>query len=141
MKVTDILLVQSGLPVPLPLHHSPVSAGFPSPADDFIEDRIDLNDLLIENKPATYLVRVTGDSMKDAGIFAGDLLVVDASKTPTHNHIVIASVDGEFLVKRFWIVGNATYLKADNDAYPLRPIDHDDSCSIFGVVTGVVRKI
>lgn len=79
--------------------------------------------------------------MKDAGIFPDDLLVVDASKTPIHNHIVIASVDGEFLVKRFWITNNETFLKADNDAYPPRPILNDDSCSIFGVVTGVVRKM
>jgi DNA polymerase V len=141
MRITDIFPYQKLSSQTLPLFHSPISAGFPSPADDFIEDSIDLNDLLIQNSPATYIVRVSGDSMKEVGIFPDDLLIVDASKTPMHNHIVIASVDGEFLVKRFWIDGETKYLKAENGAYPMRKIINDDTCSIFGVVTGVVRKI
>lgn len=126
---------------PLPLYSSKISAGFPSPADDYIEDTIDLNDLLIKNKPATYLVRVSGSSMIEAAICDGDILVVDASRKPIHNNIVVASVDGEFLVKRLWIEAGTTYLRAANTDFSPIKINPDDDFSILGVVTGVVREI
>ncbi len=125
----------------LPLYSSKISAGFPSPADDYIEDTIDLNDLLIKNKPATYLVRVTGNSMIEAAICDGDILVVDASKKARHANIVVASVDGEFLVKRLWIDKGTTYLKADNADFAPIKIDPTDELAILGVVTGVVREV
>jgi DNA polymerase V len=114
---------------------------FPSPADDFIEDTIDLNDLLIHNRPATYLVRVSGTSMQDAAICNGDLLVVDASLRPSHNKIVVAAVDGEFLVKRFFQDKGETWLKAENSEYAPIKINPEDDFTILGVVTGVIRQV
>lgn len=125
----------------LPMLLSRLSAGFPSPADDYIEEKIDLNKLLVKNKPATYLVRVSGDSMIGAAICDGDILIVDASLRPRHNQIVVACVDGEFLVKRWCKEKNGTFLKSENPVYaPLR-INPEDDFSIFGLVTGVVRQV
>jgi DNA polymerase V len=125
----------------LPLYGSKLSAGFPSPADDFVEDTLDLNELLITNPPATYLVRVTGDSMKGIGICEGDILVVDASLKPVHNKIVVASVEGEFLVKRFCVEKGRVFLKAENENFKPIAFDPEDDLSVLGVVTGVVRQV
>lgn len=125
----------------LPLYGSKISAGFPSPADDYVEEVLDLNTLLIKNKTATYLVRVQGDSMKEAGIFEGDILVVDASLKPAHNKIVVAGIEGEFLVKRFCTEKGEIILKAENPHYPPIKIKNTDELSVFGVVVGVVRKM
>lgn len=125
----------------LPMLLSRLSAGFPSPADDYVEEKIDLNKLLVKNKPATYLVRVTGDSMIGAAICDGDILVVDASLRPRQNQIVVACLDGEFLVKRWCTEKNGTYLKSENPSYAPRYIHPDDDFSIFGLVTGVVRQV
>lgn len=124
-----------------PLFSSKVSAGFPSPADDFIEANIDLNKLLVHNAPATYLVRVQGDSMADASISDGDILVVNASLRPQSGDIVVAAVDGEFLVKRYSVQKNKTYLVAENKNFKPLLINPDDDFTIFGVVTGLVREI
>ncbi|MDA0859295.1 MAG: translesion error-prone DNA polymerase V autoproteolytic subunit, partial [Verrucomicrobia bacterium] len=85
----------------LPLFSARVQAGFPSPADDHLERSIDLNEELIRNPAATFFVRVKGESMQDAGIASGDILVVDRSLAPTDRKIVVAMIDGEFTVKRF----------------------------------------
>lgn len=124
-----------------PLSASRVSAGFPSPADDQIEEHIDLNELLITNKPATYMIRVSGDSMRGAGILEGDILIVDASKKPRSGQIVVASVDGDFLVKRLILEKSKTILKAENPSFVSLEIKPDNEFSIFGVVTGVVRQM
>ncbi|MFP0511782.1 translesion error-prone DNA polymerase V autoproteolytic subunit, partial [Klebsiella variicola] len=84
----------------IPLYSDLVQCGFPSPAQDYVEQRIDLNELLVNHPSATYFVKAAGDSMKDAGIGEGDLLVVDSSRTAVHGDIVIAAVDGEFTVKK-----------------------------------------
>jgi DNA polymerase V len=126
---------------PLPLYLSKISAGFPSPADDFVEDTIDINEYLISNRPATYLVRVTGDSMEGAAICEGDILVVDASLKPTDQKIVVASVEGEFTVKRFCIEKEGIFLKAENPEYAPIKIASTDEFSILGVVVGMIRKI
>lgn len=123
----------------LPLALSKVPAGFPSPADDYLEDKISFDELLIKNKPATYLMRVSGDSMTGAGIFTNDLLVVDRSLKPIHNKLVVACVEGEYTLKRFCIVGLKVILKAENKNYPDIAINEDGEFSIFGVVTAIVR--
>lgn len=125
----------------IPLYASPVSAGFPAPADDEVTEAIDLNTFLIHNKPATYLVRVQGTSLEGIGILDGDLLVVDASLSPSSGQIVVASVNGEFLVKRFVKENGSAYLKAENPAYPPLKVTDDMEGGIMGVVTGVVRKM
>ena len=105
----------------IPLYSHSISAGFPSPADDYIEDRLDLNELLISNKPATFFLRVKGDSMINAGIHHGDIIVVDRSLQPVHRAIVVAVVDGELTVKRLISQRGVTELHAENPKYlPIR---------------------
>ncbi|WP_028536353.1 LexA family protein [Paludibacterium yongneupense] len=124
----------------LPLFASGVRAGFPSPADDYVEDRIDLNSYLIEDGPATFMVRVEGDSMIGAGIFDGDLLVVDKGRTPVQFDIVVAALDGEFTVKRLDRRGGRIVLQAENPAFPPIIPSYEQEFMIWGVVTACVRK-
>ncbi|WP_082461206.1 translesion error-prone DNA polymerase V autoproteolytic subunit [Devosia sp. Leaf64] len=101
-------------PVYVPLVGRTVHAGFPSPADDFIEEMIDLNQVLIENPTATFLWRVVGDCMIDVQIFPGDVVVVDRSKAPKHRSIVLALIDGDPTLKRLNRRGGAMYLHNEN---------------------------
>lgn len=126
----------------LPLFLNRISAGFPSPADDYVEDRIDLNEQLIRNKAATFFLRVQGDSMIGAGIHPGDTLVVDRSITPSSGTIVIAALDSDLTVKRLWIAPDGTVeLRAENSRYPAIPIGEFQQLEIWGVVTNVIHKL
>jgi len=122
----------------LPFFLSLVPAGFPSPAEDYEEGRLDLNDF-IEHPAATFFVRATGDSMTGAGIFPGDLLIVDRSLEAKHNSIVIAVVNGEMTLKRLIKRQGHYYLKADNPAYPNIPLTEDSQ--IWGTVKNSVRDL
>ena len=124
-----------------PLFASPVSAGFPSPADDYIEQDIDLHDYLVKNPPATFLVRAEGDSMIDAGIFSGDILVVDRSLTPHDRSVVIAVVDGDLTVKRFLKSKKGITLAPENDNYDPIEISNEQELTIWGVVTNVIHSL
>ncbi len=124
-----------------PLYQSPVSAGFPSPADDYIEQDINLHNYLVKNPPATFLVRAEGDSMLGAGIFSGDILVVDRSLTAQENNIVIAVVDGDLTVKRIQFTKSGVTLAAENVAYDPIYIQQDEELSIWGVVTNVIHSV
>lgn len=125
--------------VALPLFSDLVPCGFPSPAQDYVERRIDLNELLIQHPGATYFVKSSGDSMIGAGIGDGDLLVVDSSRKAVHGSIVIAAVDGEFTVKRLQL-HPVVMLKPDNPAYqPIMP-SSEECLEIFGVVTYIVKS-
>ena len=132
-----------------------VVAGFPSPAEQYLEPPLDLNALLVKRPAATYFVRVEGDSMIDAGINPGDLLVVDRSLTPFDGDIIIASVDGEFTVKRLRVEGNGELgigngkkravkkryvLEPGNDKYPVIRIDDGHELDYFGMVTAVIHR-
>ena len=123
-----------------PLFACGVSAGFPSPADDYIERQLDLNNLLIQNPPATFFVRVTGDSMIGAGINHGDLLVVDRSLEPASGRIIIAVLNGELTVKRFERRNGCCRLLAENPAYLPCEITADTAFEVWGVVTSVIRR-
>ncbi len=125
----------------LPLHLSPVAAGFPSPADDFLEKCLDLNEYLVKNPPATFLVRVTGHSMKDAGIFDGDILVVDKSLQAVSGHIVVAILFDEFTVKTLKLSNGRAYLLPSNGRYKAIEVTPEMECEIWGVVTSVIRKL
>jgi DNA polymerase V len=125
--------------VALPLYSDLVQCGFPSPAADYVEQRIDLNDLLIRHPSATYFVKAAGDSMIEAGISDGDLLVVDSSRTPEHGDIVIAAVDGEFTVKRLQLRPRVQ-LNPMNSAYSPIIVGSEDSLDVFGVVTYIVKS-
>ena len=119
----------------LPFFETHVPAGFPSPAADYVQNAIDLHEHLIHNVQATFFVRATGDSMRDAGIVDGSVLVVDASRPPESGHIVVASIDDKYVVKRLKKVRGQFELHSENTlvAYPvLRP---SSDLQIFGVVT------
>jgi DNA polymerase V len=124
----------------LPLVSASVEAGFPSPADDHLERGIDLNDELIRNPAATFLVRVKGDSMRDAGIHAGDVLIVDKSLTPTDRKIVVAMIDGNFTVKRFRKRGARVFLEAENPDFSPIEVTEGQELSIFGVVSYIIHQ-
>jgi len=126
----------------LPLALCMVPAGFPSPADDFMEKKLDLTEHIITNPPSTFLVTVTGDSMTGGAtdIHAGDILVVDRAAAPQSGKIVIALLNGEFTVKKLLKRGSSVFLVPDNPAYPEIPMTEGDSLEIWGTVTWVLRK-
>lgn len=126
--------------IELPLFSHKVVAGFPSPADDYIEKHLDLNDKLIRNKEATFLLVVEGDSMQKAGIQDGDILVVDRSVTPVDGKIVIAALDGELTVKRLSVKSTGTWLVPENDHYPPIPVREESDMVIWGVVTATISQ-
>lgn len=125
----------------LPLDPVRVSAGFPSPAADYEDQRLDINDYLVRNPVSTFFFAVEGDSMEGAEIFAGDILVVDKSIRPRHGHIVVAFVDGERLVKRLYNRAGRTALIAENPAYPTLEIRDGMELVVWGVVTGKFKRL
>ena len=125
---------------PITLFSHKVPAGFPSPADDHAEKRLDLNEYLIDQSEATFFVRIKGDSMIDAGILDNDIVIVDRSKSAAINDIVLASIDGEFTVKVLAKNSEGPYLMPANKEYKPIHIKPDSEFEIWGVVTGSVRK-
>jgi len=140
MQQLDIYRLVSYQKLALQFHPS-VKAGFPSPAADYMEKTIDLNDELIENKDATFYVRVDGESMKDANILDGDVLIVDRSLTAKNKDIVVASLNGEFTVKRFVKEKGHGFLMPENAQYKPIKITPDDDFTVWGVVTYVIHKL
>jgi len=124
----------------LPLFSSTVAAGYPSPAEDHIEDTLDLNDYMVQHPDTTFMLRVEGESMKDAGILPNDILIVDRSVKATHNKIVIAALDGELTVKRLFHRGGLIKLLPENPAYPEVEIETESGLHIWGVVIGSFRR-
>ena len=118
-----------------------VPAGFPSPAADYEENKLDLNRHLIRNAAATFFVRAAGDSMIGAGIHTGDLLIVDRSLEPRDKNVVIAVVNGELTVKRIRIQKKKITLEPENENYPVRQIEADSEFEVWGVVTNVVHAL
>lgn len=118
-----------------------VNAGFPSPAADHTQKRIDLNEHLIYNKEATFLFRVKGDSMIGAGIYEGDALLVDRSIQAKHSHIVLAVLNNEFTVKRLHHQHGIIKLLPENPHYPALPVTEGDELLIWGVVTYNLHKL
>lgn len=128
--------------VKLPLFISKVPAGFPSPAEDYIEKYLDLNELLIKHPSATFFVKVSGNSMINAGIHDGDILIVDRALEPKNNDIVIAVIDGELTVKRLIIKNKKIYLYPENSNYkPIEIGNEEYDLLIWGVVTYVIHKL
>jgi DNA polymerase V len=124
-----------------PIYVAKVSAGFPSPAADYEENKLDLNKYLIHNSAATYFVRVTGDSMIDAGIHNDDLLIVDRSIEPKDKNIVIAALNGELTVKRIRIRRGKITLEPENKNYSVQEVNEDMQFEVWGVVTNVIHKL
>lgn len=118
-----------------------ISAGFPSPADDFKELRISIDQEVVRNEAATFYARVSGESMQGAGLDHGDLLVIDRSIEPKDNKIAVCFVDGEFTVKRLKVEANCVYLMPENEKYPPIKVTEENELIIWGIVTYVVKKV
>lgn len=127
-------------PIRLPLFSSTVAAGFPSPADDYIEGRLSLDEHLIQHRDSTFFVRAKGNSMTGAGIFDGDLLVVDKSLNPKSGDIVIAVVDGDLTVKRLIQRGDTVTLKPENPKFKEIEFKDGQELVVWGVVTSTTKK-
>lgn len=124
----------------LPLYVSPIQAGFPSPADDYIELTLDLNEYLIDKPASTFCVRVKGNSMEGASIQQGDILIVDRSKPATSGRIVVAVLDGEFTVKRLVWTEKGAFLMPEHPAYDPIPVQADSDFRVWGVVTYIIHQ-
>jgi DNA polymerase V len=124
-----------------PLFVVPVTAGFPSPAEDYIEGKLDLNKYLITHPAATFFVRVTGESMIDAGIHPGDILIVDRALEPADKNVVIAVIDGEFMVKRIRMVQSKIFLMPENKNFKPLEIENEMNFEVWGVVTNVIHQL
>ncbi len=125
----------------IPLYSSTVRAGFPSPADDYIETMLDLNEHLIKHPAATFFVRASGESMVNAGIYSGDILIVDRSIEASHGKIVIAALNGELTVKRLSQQHGHIKLVAENPDFPSIDITDEYDMVIWGVVTNVIHAV
>ena len=125
----------------IPFIKEGVSAGFPSPAADFMETNIDLNKELSENQLATFYIKVKGNSMIDAGINDKDVLVVDRSLEPQNNKIAICFIDGEFTVKRILVEQDCLYLMPENPTYSPIKVTEENELIIWGMVTYVIKKV
>ncbi len=125
----------------LPLAEEGISAGFPSPAEDFLDISIDLNKELIKNPSATFYGRVKGNSMKDAGLDDGDLLIIDKSLEPVDGKIAVCFIDGEFTVKRIKIAKDTVWLVAENKDYSPIKVTAENDFIIWGIVTTLIKKL
>ena len=142
---SELRVVEISQPVlekehPLPAFLSPVQAGFPSPAEDYIENHLDLNGLVVQRPAATFFVRVEGESMADANIHSGDILVVDRSIQASNGKIVVAIINGEFTVKRFILKNGGAYLLPENPKFPVIKVEAGADFQVWGVVTYVIHK-
>ena len=124
----------------IPLFSSTVAAGYPSPAEDHIEDTVDLNEYMVQRPDSTFMLRVEGESMKNAGIMPNDILVVDRSLKAQHKKIVIAAIDGELTVKRLYHNNGTIKLVAENPTYPDIELESETDLVIWGVVIGSFRR-
>ena len=140
-KTIKIFSVDTSSELNLPLVDAGISAGFPSPADDFLDVSIDLNKFLITNKEATFFGRIKGDSMIDAGLNDGDLLIIDKSLEPVNGKIAVCFIDGEFTVKRIRITDKCIYLVAENKNYQPIKVSEDNDLIIWGIVTTVIKSV
>ncbi|HXK50214.1 MAG TPA: translesion error-prone DNA polymerase V autoproteolytic subunit [Clostridiales bacterium] len=140
-NVSKIFPVTTGKKTELPFYTEKLSAGFPSPASDYMEKALDLNEYLIKNPSATFFVEITGDSMTGAGIHSGDILIVDRSLEAKHNRIVVAVINGDFTVKRLsWQKGKIRLIP-ENPAYDPIDIKEGTEFDIWGVATSVIHKL
>ena len=127
--------------VKVPFVEDGIKAGFPSPAEDFQGKRISLDEELIKNETATFFAKVDGDSMQEAGMSDGDLLVIDRSLEPQNGKIAVCMLDGDFTVKRLRVQEDGVYLVPENKSYPEIKVTEDQELVIWGIVTYVIKKL
>src|SRR5690606_954573 len=140
-NVIDIFSADTETELTLPFVDDGISAGFPSPALDFVDLSIDLNKHLIKNPSATFYGKVKGDSLKNAGIHNGDLLIIDRSLEPTNGKIAVCYIDGEFTAKRIKLEKNVAWLIAENENYQPIKVTEDNNFLIWGIVTHVIKNV
>lgn len=140
-QTIDFFSVDTSTEILLNLASGEISAGFPSPADDYLDVSLDLNKELIKNPSSTFLGRVKGLSMKDAGIDEGDILIIDKSLEPKNNSIAVCFIDGEFTLKRIKINKKEVFLVPANSDYKPVKINEDNDFMIWGVVSYVIKKV
>ena len=141
VKVTDIFKADTAIKQPLPLYLSRIKAGFPSPAEDYLDKKLDLNEYLIKHPSSTFFVKVKGDSMVGAGINSGDILIVDRSLEPKDKRIVVACLNGEFTVKRISKTGDKLSLLSENPKYAPIEIKNGIDFEVWGVVVHVIHSV
>ena len=139
--INGFLDVQPGSRLAVPFATGPAECGFPSPADDYLDNPLDFNELLVTNPAATFAVRLAGESMIGAGLFPGDIAVVDRSVAPTNNCIVLALLDGEFTVKRYRRSNGTVILAPENASFAPIIITAERAFEIWGVVTRSIRML
>lgn len=125
----------------VPMFATPIWAGFPSPADDYLDQPLDFNELLIAHPAATFAVRIAGDSMEGIGLFAGDIAVVDRAETASDGKIILGILDGQFTIKRYRQRRGAAWLEAANPAYKNIIICEDSAFEVWGVVRHTIRVL
>lgn len=138
--VLDFFVVDATTALDLPFAPGGVSAGFPSPADDFLEQTLDFNKEFIKNPSATFYAKVKGNSMKDVGIDNGDVLVIDKSLEPKNNDIAVCFLDGEFTVKTILIEKDVVWLVAQNEEYKPIKVTSENELTIWGIVINVIKS-
>ena len=139
-KNLDLFSIIKKTQINTPIFLDKVSAGFPSPATDYMENKLDLNEYLITHPAATFIVKASGSSMVNANIYSGDLLVVDRSITPKNNNIVIASIFGDLTVKKLKKKEKSFFLVSANEEYPSIEVKEEMECFIWGVVTYIIHE-
>ena len=139
-KNFDLFSIIKKKQINIPVFLDKVSAGFPSPATDYMENKLDLNEYLITHPAATFIVKASGSSMVNADIYSGDLLVVDRSITPKNNNIVIASIFGDLTVKKLKKKEKSFFLVSANEEYPSIEVKEEMECFIWGVVTYIIHE-
>mgnify|MGYP003477469276 FL=1 len=140
-KSIDIYVAITQTDLELPFVDGGISAGFPSPALDFVDAKIDLNKHLIKHPSATFYGRVKGDSLKNAGISDGDLLIIDRSLEPSSGKIAVCYIDGEFTAKRIKKTKTEVWLLPENEDYPPIKIEEDNNFIVWGIVTHVIKSV
>ena len=138
-KTLDLFSFNNHQKTSIPMFLDNISAGFPSPATDYMENKLDLNEYLIKHPAATFIVKANGFSMIDAGIHSGDLLIIDRSITPQNNNIVIASIFGDLTVKKLKKKKNTLFLISASDHYPSIEVKEEMECFVWGVVTFIIH--
>ena len=139
-KNLDLFSIIKNTQINTPVFLDKISAGFPSPATDYMENKLDLNEHLIKHPAATFIVKTSGSSMINADIYSGDLLIVDRSLTPRSNNIVIASIFGDLTVKKIKKKDKSFFLVSANEDYPSIEVKEEMECFIWGVVTYIIHE-
>lgn len=140
IKELEFFKMESTNGIQIPFASFSVPAGFPSPADDYLDPKLDLNEYLVHHPAATFLVRVQGDSMIDAGIYNEDILIVDRALDPKDGDIAVCVIDGEFTVKRLRIIKNEIYLAPENDKFKPIKITKFQDFRVWGIVTYIIHR-